>query len=119
MWRRGWSGANPSVLSPRGRGCSRGTHGSTAPSGSRGKHDGGGGRISWGMAAAGGAALEPPAGGGEERHTRGRKALPLRVFTILNPEKKKKGGGGLQNLEMGCEVKRKERKRDLYKEGGK
>ena len=58
MWRRGWSGANPSVVSPRGRGCSargiggrcsRGeTHSSTALSGSRGSgwRHGGGGR-SW------------------------------------------------------------------------
>ena len=46
-----------------------------------------------GAATAGAAVLEPPAGGGEL--TRGRKALPLRVFTILKPEKEKKGGGGL------------------------
>ena len=46
MWRRGWSRANLSVVSPRGRGCSAkgmggrcskgGTHSSTALSGSRG-----------------------------------------------------------------------------------
>ena len=46
------------------------------------------------MAAVGGAALEPLAGGGEERLTRGRKALPPRVFTIQKPENEKKGGGG-------------------------
>ena len=68
------------------------------------------------MTAVGGAAaLEPPAGGGEERLTWGRKALPPRVFTILKPEKEKKGGEGLQKLEMGWEMKRKERKRALYK----
>ena len=125
MWRRGWSGANPSVVSPRGKGG--GNHGSTALSGSRGSHGGGGrssggaaatGGASVGAAAAGAAALEPPARGGEERRTRGRKALPLRVFTIQKLEKEKKGGGGLQKLEMGCEMKRKERKRALYREGG-
>ena len=42
----------------------------------------------------GGATLEPPAGGGEKRCTRGRKALPPWVFTILKPKKEKKGGGG-------------------------
>ena len=41
-----------------------------------------------------GAALEPPTGGGEERLTLCRKSLPLRVFTILKPEKEKKGVGG-------------------------
>ena len=44
--RRGWSRANPNVVSPRGRGCSRGTHDNTALRGSRGSH-GGGGRSSW------------------------------------------------------------------------
>ena len=48
-----------------------------------------------GTAAVGVAALEPHAGGGEERRTRGRKALPPRVFTILKLEKEKKGGGGV------------------------
>ena len=62
--------------------------------------------------------LEPPAGGGEERCTWGRKALPPWVFTIVKPEKEKKGGGGLQKLEMRCEMKRKERKRALYRGGG-
>ena len=38
---RGWSGANPSVVSPRGRGCSGGTHGSTALSGNKGSQGGG------------------------------------------------------------------------------
>ena len=33
--------------------------------------------------------------GGEEWHTQGRKARPSRVFTILEPEKEKKGGGGV------------------------
>ena len=69
-----------------------------------------------GMTAVGGVALESPAGGGEKRRTRGRKALPPRVFTILKPEKEKKGGGGLQKLEMGCQMKRKERKKALYRE---
>ena len=71
-----------------------------------------------GTAAAGVAGLEPSEWGGEERRNRGRKALPLRVFTILKPEKEKKGGGGLQKLEMGCEMKMKERKRALHREGG-
>ena len=49
-------------------------------------------------AAVGGAAAgEPPAGGGGgERCTRGRKALPPRVFTILKPEKGKKGEGAAE-----------------------
>ena len=43
------------------------------------------------------AKLELLARGGEERRTRGRKALSLRVFTMLKPEREKKGvgeGGG-------------------------
>ena len=46
--------------------------------------------------AAGVAGLEPPVGEGEERRTRGWKARPPRVFTMLEPEKEKKwrGGGG-------------------------
>ena len=60
-----------------------------------------------GSAVAEAAGLEPPAGGGEERRTRGRKALPPWVFTILEPEKEKKEGGGLQKMETGCEMKRK------------
>ena len=64
--------------------------------------------------AAGAAELEPLAGGGEEQRTRGRKALPPWVFTILEPEKKNKGGGGLQKLETGCEMKRKEEKGFIY-----
>ena len=66
MWQRGWSEANPRVVSPWGRGCSGGNHGSTTLSGSRGSH-GGGGRTAAGTAAVGVAALEPHAGGGEER----------------------------------------------------
>ena len=66
--------------------------------------------------AAGGTTTE--ARGGEDQRTRGRKALPPRVFTILEPEKEKKGGGGLQKQEMGCEMKRKERKRALNRGGG-
>ena len=39
MWLRGWSGANPSVVSPRGQGgSSGGTHDSTALSDGRGSH---------------------------------------------------------------------------------
>ena len=43
----------------------------------------------------GAAATVPPAGGGRggEWRTQGRKALPPRVFTILKPEKGKKGEG--------------------------
>ena len=58
------------------------------------------GATTEGEAAVGGAALEPPVGGGEEQCTRGRKALPPRVFSILKPEKERKeigfikGGGG-------------------------
>ena len=73
-------------------------------------------------AAAGGAALEPSAGGGEERRTRGRKALPLRVFAILKSDKEEKGVGegvgGFQKLEMGSGMKRKERTLDLKREEG-
>ena len=47
-------------------------------------------------AVAGAAALEPSTGGGEEQLTRGRKALPLRFFTILKPEKEKKGEGAAE-----------------------
>ena len=54
--------------------------------------------------------LQPEVGGGEERHTRGRKVLPPWVITILEHEKEKKGGGRLQKMETGCEMKRKERK---------
>ena len=50
-------------------------------------------------AEAGAAGVEPKVGGGEDRCTRGRKALPPWVFTILEPEKEKKGGGGLQKME--------------------
>ena len=53
-------------------------------------------RAAVGAAAAGAATLEPPAGGGEERRTRGRKALPPWVFTILKPEKEKKGEGAAE-----------------------
>ena len=59
------------------------------------------------MAAAGAAGLEPPTGGGEEWRTRGLKARPPRVFTILEPKKEKKwrggggGGGGFHKLETG------------------
>ena len=51
------------------------------------------GAAAGGAAAAGVAGLEPPAGGGEERHTRGRKERPPRVFTMLRPEKEKKWRG--------------------------
>ena len=58
MWRRGWSGANPNVISPRGRGYNGGTNGRTALSGGRGSHDdsrrsnsgaGGGERSNYGL----------------------------------------------------------------------
>ena len=69
--------------------------------------------------ASGAVELELELGGGEDRRTRGRKALPPWVFTILESDKEKKGGGGLQKMKTGCELKRKERK-GLYigKEGG-
>ena len=55
MWQRGWNGANPSVVSPRGRGSrgmggrnSRGgAYSSTALSGSTSRHGGGGSRSGW------------------------------------------------------------------------
>ena len=47
-------------------------------------------------AAVGAAALEAPTGGGEERRTQGRKELLPRVFTILKPEKEKKGEGAAE-----------------------
>ena len=56
------------------------------------------GGAAGGAVVAGAARLELPAGGGEERRTRGWKVLPLWVFTILEPEKEKKGGGGLQKM---------------------
>ena len=69
MWRRGWSGANLSMVSPRGRCCSGGNHNS------RGSHGGAGGSDA-GAATVGGAAAGLAMGGGEEWCTRGRKALP-------------------------------------------
>ena len=62
------------------------------------------GEAAVGTAVVGGAAavaaatamLEPPVGGGEERRTRGRKALPPWVFTILKPEKEKKWEGAAE-----------------------
>ena len=54
--------------------------------------------------------MEPEAEGGEDRCTWDQKALPPRVFAILEPEKEKKGGRGLQKMETGCEMRRKERK---------
>ena len=47
----------------------------------------------------------------EERRTRGRKALPMRVFTILKHEKEKKGGGGAAETGngMGNEKERKKK----------
>ena len=44
-------------------------------------------------AAAGAAALELSVGEGEERCNRGRKGLPPRVFTMLEPENEKKWRG--------------------------
>ena len=64
--------------------------------------------------APGAAGSEPPARRGEERCTQGLKARPPWVFTILEPKKEKKGGGGLQKMETICEMKRKEIK-GLYK----
>ena len=109
------------MVSPRGRGCSArgmggrcsrgGTHNSTAMSGSRGSHGGGGSHSYW-------RGLEPLAKEGEERRTRGQKARPPRVFTMLELEEEKKWRGGLQILETGCEMKRKEKKKGLYKGRG-
>ena len=76
-------------------------------------------RAVGGMVAVEAAGLELPVGGGEERRTRGRKALPPRVFTILEPEKENKGGGGLQKMETGCEMNRKERKGLYIRRGGR
>ena len=64
------------------------------------------------------AGLEQEVGGGEERCTWGRKASPPWVFTILELKKEKKGGGGLQKMETGCEMKRKERKGLYIGRGG-
>ena len=38
-----------------------------------------------------GLGLDPPAGGGEERHTRGLKLCPSRVFTMVGLEKEMRG----------------------------
>ena len=43
-----------------------------------------------GSAAVGSTRLERPAGEGEKRRTRGWKACPPWVFTMLDPEKEKK-----------------------------
>ena len=111
MWQGGWSGANSSVVSPNSWGCSGGTHCSTALSGSRSTNwrrgdDG----SSWGGSDDGGSGAGAGGRGGEERRTRGRKALPPQVIAILEHEKERKGGGGLQKMETGCDMKRKERK---------
>ena len=68
-------------------------------------------------AAAGAAGVEPEAGGGEDRCTRGRKALPPRVFTILEPEKEKKGGGGASENGIGMGNEKERKKRALYRRG--
>ena len=54
------------------------------------------------MTATGAAGLEPPEREGEERRTRGRKARPARVFTMLEPKKEKK-------WIRGCEMKMREK----------
>ena len=70
MWQRGWSEANPSVVSPRGRGSStremggrssrEEPHSSTALSGSRSRNGDGGGRAWIGSACRGrGVAAHP------------------------------------------------------------
>ena len=87
------------------------------------------GAATRGTAVVGAAGLDPSIREGEERHTRGRKARPPWVFTMLEPEKEKKwreggvggvgdGGGDFRNLKRGCEMKKKERKGVLYREGG-
>ena len=45
MWQRWWSGANPSMVSSRGKGCSGRTHNRISLSGGRGSHSGGGRSI--------------------------------------------------------------------------
>ena len=55
MWWRGWNGANPNVVSPKGRGSRGmggrsnrgGAHSSTALSGSTSRHGGGGSHSGW------------------------------------------------------------------------
>ena len=44
-------------------------------------------------AATAGPGLDPPAGGGEERHTRGLKLCPPRVFTMAGLEKERRWRG--------------------------
>ena len=105
MWWRGWSGANPSVVSPRGRGRSTrgmgggsskgGGHSSTALSGNTSRHgDSGGSRSGWNSSSGGGgrswrcgARLDLSIGGGEERLTLALKVSPPRVFTMARQEK--------------------------------
>ena len=62
-----------------------------------------------GAAAVGSTGLERPAGEREKRRTRGRKACPPRVFTMLDPEKEKKWRGGFRNWKRGCEMKKREK----------
>ena len=72
----------------------------------------GGASTVGGVAAAvgGAAAAEPSVEGREERPTRGRKALPPRVFTILKLKKGKKGEGVAETGNgMGNENERKEK----------
>ena len=97
MWRRGWSGANLSVVSPWGRGCSArgmggkcsrgGTHNSTALSGSRGsgwRLDGGG--SSW-VGAAG-------RGRGGTVHSGPESASSAGLHHVRAREGEKMEGGG-------------------------
>ena len=50
-----------------------------------------GGAVAAVAVVGGAAAVEPSAGGREEQRTRGQKALPPRVFTILKLKNGKKG----------------------------
>ena len=120
MWRRGWSGANPIVVSPRGKGCSvrgmggrcnrGGTHSSIALSGSRGSHDGGGGSSCAGAAGR---------GRGGTAHPGLESASSTSFHHARAREERRNGEGGFRNWKWECEMKRKERKGVLYREGGK
>ena len=102
MWRIGWSGANPSVVSPRGRGCSGGTHGSIALSGRTGSNSGGGRSSCWrcnGGRSSAGAARR---GRGGTVHLGPESASSMGLHhTKAGGEKKGVGGGGVAETRNG------------------
>ena len=113
--------ANPSVISPWGRGCSGGTHGRTALSDGRGSHDdsgrsssgaGGDMRGSCGLGGGGAGAAGRGRGGTTHPRPEGTSSVGLHHTKAGEGEERGRrgGGGGCQKLEMGSDMRRKERK---------